>query len=517
MRGARRWVSWIAAGLSAMLVAVLVNAGPVTAGQALAATLQPAAAPASWYSQSWAFRVPISIDNTQSSVALNNYQVKISLPSTFDFANTQSNGNDIRFTASDGLTLLNYWIQSYSQAGQTGTIWVTVPTLPAGAVTTIYMYYDNPNAAAASSGSSTFPFFSDFSNPAWTSLPAMPFSTADATASVVNGKFYIIGGYNNTATNPLASNYQFNPASGTYTAMASMPTARWGLISGAIGNIIYVFGGNTNSSNGTAANQAYNPATNTWATLASLPSALAHQGITGCTNGTSMYLFYNNLAYQYSPSTNSYTQLASMPDPMLSWASCSYVNGNIYVIGGYSNGAQDYTQIYNIADNSWTVGADMPFALYGAVREDPVIGNDIYILQGQRADGEFSADSYAYDTATNTWSEGSLGPVAADGVAGGVVNGQIYSFGGRQDTTGPYGLNFASAYNPANDSGSPWTQVTGGYEMNDGVLQVMVPAEGTDNEPQAGRRSVAAVTRHPGTSCWMLRAIRVLPEGYGTA
>ena len=516
MRGARRWVSWVAAGLSAVLLAVLINAGPVTAGRALAAAGQPAAAPASWYNPSWAFRVPISIDNTQSSVALSNYQVKISLPGTFDFAKTQSNGNDIRFTASDGVTLLNYWIQSYSQAGQTGTIWVTVPTLPAGAVTTIYMYYDNPSAAAASSGSSTFPFFSDFSDPAWTSLPAMPFNAADLTASVVNGKFYLIGGYNNTATNPLASNYQFNPASGTYTAMASMPTARWGLISGAIGNIIYVFGGNINSSSGTAASQAYNTATNTWTTLASLPSALAHQGITGCTNGTSMYLFYNNLAYQYNPSTNSYTQLASMPDPMLSWASCAYVNGNIYVIGGYSDGAQDSTQIYNIAGNSWTVGADMPFALYGAVREDPVIGNNIYILQGQRAGGEFSADSYAYNTATNTWSEGSLGPVAADGVAGGVVNGQVYSFGGRQDTTGPYGLNFASAYNPANDSGSPWAQITGRLRDERWRAAGNGPAQGNGQDGRP-RRSAAAVTRHPGTSCWMLRAIRVPPEGYGTA
>ena len=310
----------------------------------------------------------------------------------------------------------------------------------------------------------------------------MPFNTADETASLVNGDFYIIGGYNNTATDPLASNYQFNPSTGVYTAMASMPIARWGLISGAINNIIYVFGGNTNSSTGSAANEAYNPATNTWTTLASLPAAIAHQGITGCTDGTNMYLFYNSLAYRYSPATNTYTQLASMPDPVLSWASCAYINGNIYVIGGASSTtALDYTQIYNIADNTWSVGASMPFALYGTLREDPVIGGNIYILQGQRANGEFSADAYSYDTATNTWSEGSLGPVAADGVAGGVDDGQIYTFGGRQDTSGPYGLNFASTYDPADDPGSPWTQVTGGFEESGGSLHLMVPAKGTDN------------------------------------
>ena len=63
----------ITAGLSAMLLAVLINAGPMRAEQALAVTLQSAAAaaaPASWYNPSWAFRVPISIDNSQGNVAL---------------------------------------------------------------------------------------------------------------------------------------------------------------------------------------------------------------------------------------------------------------------------------------------------------------------------------------------------------------------------------------------------------------------------------------------------------------
>ena len=490
MRGGKRSVSRIAAGLSAVVLVVLMSAWPMRAGQARAATLQPAAADAaSWYNPAWAFRVPITIDNTNSA-ALTDYQVKVSLPSTFDFAHTQSNGNDIRFTGSDGVTLLSYWIESYNPAAQTGTIWVDVPTLTADTVTTVYMYYDNPNAAAASSGSATFPFFSNFSNPAWTSLPAMPFHAADLTASLVNGDFYLIGGYDNTASDPLTTNYQFNPATGVYTAMAGMPTARWGPISATIDGIIYVFGGDTSSSSGSAANEAYNPATNTWTTEASLPAAIANQGITGCTDGTNMYLFYNSLAYRYSPATNTYTQLASMPDPVVNWASCSYINGNIYLIGGASSTtALNYTQIYNIAGNTWSVGASMPFALYGSVREDPVIGNDIYILQGQRVDGEFSADVYIYDTATNTWSEGSLGPVAADGVAGGVYDGEIYTFGGRQDTTGPYGLDYASAYNPADDQGSPWTQVTGGFEMNGGLLQKMDPPEGTDNGPPAQIRS----------------------------
>ncbi len=63
---------------------------------------------------------------------------------------------DIRFTDSDGTTLLNYWQEA------DGKFWVKVPSIPANSTKTIYVYYGNPNATSASNGDATFDFFDDF-------------------------------------------------------------------------------------------------------------------------------------------------------------------------------------------------------------------------------------------------------------------------------------------------------------------------------------------------------------------
>jgi hypothetical protein len=66
---------------------------------------------------------------------------------------------DVRFTASDGTTLLNYWIETYT-ASSSAVFWVKVPYIPASPDTaTIYIYYGNPSATTTSNGEATFPAF----------------------------------------------------------------------------------------------------------------------------------------------------------------------------------------------------------------------------------------------------------------------------------------------------------------------------------------------------------------------
>jgi hypothetical protein len=116
-----------------------------------------------WYNYSWLYREPITINNTGS--ALTNYQMQLTLNlASLIPSHMLASGNDIRFTASDGQTLLNYWIESISTPSA-AVIWVNIPSIPVGSpAVTIYMYYGNSGAAAASSGSSTFIFFDDFEN-----------------------------------------------------------------------------------------------------------------------------------------------------------------------------------------------------------------------------------------------------------------------------------------------------------------------------------------------------------------
>ena len=84
------------------------------------------------------------------------------LGSGFDFTKAQSNGGDIRFTASDGVTLLPYWIESWNAGSTSASLWVKVPSIPAAGAT-VYMYYGNAGTTSASNGNTTFDFFDDFS------------------------------------------------------------------------------------------------------------------------------------------------------------------------------------------------------------------------------------------------------------------------------------------------------------------------------------------------------------------
>ncbi len=98
---------------------------------------------------------------TNSGSALTDYQVLVQLSGS-SFPTTSSNGADIRFIDSDG-NELNYWIESWNNAGRSATIWVKVGSISANGETKIKMFYGNSGANTISNGVKTFEFFDDFS------------------------------------------------------------------------------------------------------------------------------------------------------------------------------------------------------------------------------------------------------------------------------------------------------------------------------------------------------------------
>src|SRR5260370_2616685 len=116
---------------------------------------------ASWLNSSWQYRSMVSIANA-GGTTLVGYQLNVVLGSGFEFTKAQSNGADIRFTASDGVTLLPYWIESWNAGSSSASVWVKVPSIPAAGAT-VYLYYGNATATSASNGNTTFDFFDDFS------------------------------------------------------------------------------------------------------------------------------------------------------------------------------------------------------------------------------------------------------------------------------------------------------------------------------------------------------------------
>ena len=109
----------------------------------------------------WNYRAEVRIDNSAGG-PLVDYQVffTVNTKALVDAGKMEANGRDIRFLDSDDITPLSYWIESGMNTTQT-RLWITVPNIPAASAKTIYMYYGNPGAPAASDGNATFDFFDD--------------------------------------------------------------------------------------------------------------------------------------------------------------------------------------------------------------------------------------------------------------------------------------------------------------------------------------------------------------------
>ncbi len=156
----------------------------------------------------WGYRRAITINNSGAALPAS-YQIQINLnESNFNFSHAQNDGDDIRFTKSDGVTqIANYWIENYDSNLQTAKIWVKMPDpIPAGN-STIYIYYGNANASAASNKGNTLDsaqFTDPFNN--WSLI------SASNSVQIISGN--ILSSYIINTTARTCNDTWGNPCSG---------------------------------------------------------------------------------------------------------------------------------------------------------------------------------------------------------------------------------------------------------------------------------------------------------------
>jgi hypothetical protein len=99
----------------------------------------------------WTNRKEITVSHANvGSTNLVNFPLLVKITSDSDLSRALASGADIRFTASDGTTILSYERESWSGgngSAATATFWVRVPTISYTNDTTIYIYYGNSSAS----------------------------------------------------------------------------------------------------------------------------------------------------------------------------------------------------------------------------------------------------------------------------------------------------------------------------------------------------------------------------------
>ncbi|WP_306641165.1 Kelch repeat-containing protein [Sanyastnella coralliicola] len=191
----------------------------------------------------------------------------------------------------------------------------------------------------------------------------------------------------------------------------------------------------------------------TWEPLPDMPEAVANNAVVSAMSNDTMCVYsfagidetlepqgIHLKTFKYNTLSQQWSQLADVPDSQGKIAAgASYVNGLIYVVGGYyvqdnfSETSSDDIHIFDPQTDSWLDdGAVIPVPIDDQVQ---VTWRDslIYVVTGWSDNGNVN-DVQIYDTYLDQWSAGTSTPnnsiYKAFGASGEIVGDTIYYHGG---------------------------------------------------------------------------------------
>jgi hypothetical protein len=105
---------------------------------------------------SWTHRKTLTIDSSQVVGDLTDFPVLVSITDTDLRDHAREDGNDILFTAADGVTKLAHEIESYDPSSGGLVAWVKVPSVSGTSSTPFFMYYGHAGAGPQESPASVW-------------------------------------------------------------------------------------------------------------------------------------------------------------------------------------------------------------------------------------------------------------------------------------------------------------------------------------------------------------------------
>jgi N-acetylneuraminic acid mutarotase len=146
---------------------------------------------------------------------------------------------------------------------------------------------------------------------------------------------------------------------GTWETRAPMPFSRQELATGVLNGKVYVVGGYDADAHSTSTVQVYNPTTNTWTFAHALPVAVNHNA--AAVVAGKLYSFGAGVGQTFAndPNNNAWVARASSHYVHRGTAAVGVINGKIYVAGAEGTPSQRELEVYDPIANTWTVKAPM--------------------------------------------------------------------------------------------------------------------------------------------------------------
>lgn len=223
---------------------------------------------------------------------------------------------------------------------------------------------------------------------------------------------------------------------GAWSLGAPMPTARSEITSAVLDGKIYVVGGFEASGGNSDVVEAYDPYADAWQRVAPLPVRLDHA--MAASDGGTLYVMggyrvfgaeISSATYEYDPQADAWTERAPLPLPRAAGAAVA-VDGVIYIVGGV--GPEPTVPLaYDVAADAWRELRE--FASSTASREHltaQAVDGRIYVIGG-RWQGVNVDTVEVYDPASDSWQTLAPMPTARGGLASAVIGGRIHVVGGE--------------------------------------------------------------------------------------
>lgn len=239
----------------------------------------------------------------------------------------------------------------------------------------------------------------------------------------------------------VGTNEEYDPATDTWTFKASMPTPRYYFGVAVYQNKIYCIGGEikVGEVNGyaqlgrTGVNEVYDPATDTWETKTSMPTARSHLRA-NVVNGK-IYLIEGvgsrHANEVYDPETDSWTEKTPPPTGAFQYAS-AVVDNKIYIIGGIQNSNRN--QVYDPENDNWSLGESaLEGVVYGAAGATTGVmaPKRVYVFGVTHQIGMAVPPfkTQVYNPANDSWTVGASAPTNRINLGIAVVNDTLYAIG----------------------------------------------------------------------------------------
>jgi N-acetylneuraminic acid mutarotase len=219
----------------------------------------------------------------------------------------------------------------------------------------------------------------NYTTDTWATKASMPTARANLAVGVINGILYAVGG-NQNGSGALNTVEAYDLSTDTWTTKSPMLTARSGPAVGVIRDknnrvLLYAVGGKDANGNFLSSVEVYNPGKNTWSAKASMPTARSGLAV-GVVNGILYAIGGQNAGgtlatnEAYNPARNTWIAEPPMLTPSYGLAALSVNNGyqgQLWAFGGNDDNGRFFSavEVYHPAFISWIIRPSMPTARTG--------------------------------------------------------------------------------------------------------------------------------------------------------